>query len=98
MNHIYNVIWSTVKHCYVVVSEIAKRDGKAGSCRKKSGMQAAVLAVCALCSIGSILPVAAQENDTSAPAVQTGQTPQQKTNQDVKSIGLMSTAVINAKL
>ena len=97
MNHIYNVIWSTVKHCYVVVSEIAKRDGKAGSCRKKSGMQAAVLAVCALCSIGSILPVAAQENDTSAPAVQTGQTPQQKTNQDVKPIGLLTTSVINAK-
>uniref|UniRef100_UPI0025971835 ESPR domain-containing protein n=1 Tax=uncultured Megasphaera sp. TaxID=165188 RepID=UPI0025971835 len=98
MNHIYNVIWSTVKHCYVVVSEIAKRDGKAGSCRKKSGMQAAVLAVCALCSIGSILPVAAQENDTSAPAVQTGQTPQQKTNQDVKPIGLLTTSAINAKL
>ena len=97
MNHIYNVIWSTVKHCYVVVSEIAKRDGKAGSCRKKSGMQAAVLAVCALCSIGSILPVAAQENDTSAPAVQTGQTPQQKTNQDVKPIGLLTTSAINAK-
>gem|GEM_PF-3032177 len=98
MNHIYNVIWSTVKHCYVVVSEIAKRDGKAGVCRKKCGMKAAVLAVCALCSIGTVLPVAAQENASSASVVQTGQTPQQKTNQDVKSIGLMSTAVINAKL
>ncbi|WP_288858603.1 ESPR-type extended signal peptide-containing protein, partial [uncultured Megasphaera sp.] len=98
MNHIYNVIWSTVKHCYVVVSEIAKRDGKAGVCRKKCGMKAAVLAVCALCSIGTVLPVAAQENASSASVVQTGQTPQQKTNQDVKPIGLMSTAVINAKL
>jgi len=61
-------------------------------------MKAAVLAVCALCSIGTVLPVAAQENASSASVVQTGQTPQQKTNQDVKSIGLMSTAVINAKL
>uniref|UniRef100_UPI002585FC82 ESPR domain-containing protein n=1 Tax=uncultured Megasphaera sp. TaxID=165188 RepID=UPI002585FC82 len=98
MNHIYNVIWSTVKHCYVVVSELAKRDGKAGACRKKRGMQAAVLAVCALCSIGTVLPVAAQEDPPATSVVQTGQTPQQKTNQDVKPIGLMSTAVINAKL
>lgn len=65
MNHIYNVIWSTVKHCYVVVSELAKRDGKAGACRKKRGMKAAVLAVCALCSIGTVLPVAAQEDPPS---------------------------------
>lgn len=67
MNHIYNVIWSTVKHCYVVVSELAKRDGKAGACRKKRGMQAAVLAVCALCSIGTVLPVAAQEDPPPQP-------------------------------
>lgn len=28
MNQIYKVIWSRVKHCYVVVSEIAGRCGK----------------------------------------------------------------------
>ena len=28
MNKIYKVIWSKAKHCYVVVSEIAKRSGK----------------------------------------------------------------------
>lgn len=28
MNQIYKVIWSRVKHCYVVVSEVAGRCGK----------------------------------------------------------------------
>lgn len=31
MNKIYKVIWSKTKGCYVVVSEIAKREGKAAS-------------------------------------------------------------------
>ena len=30
MNQIYKVIWSRVKHCYVVVSEVAGRCGKNG--------------------------------------------------------------------
>ena len=36
MNRIYKVIWSKTKHCYVVVSELAKRHakgGNAGGCR-----------------------------------------------------------------
>lgn len=28
MNKIYKVIWNRVRHCYVVVSEIAKNHGK----------------------------------------------------------------------
>ena len=36
MNKIYKVIWSKTKHCYVVASEIAKRNGKAGSVVSKS--------------------------------------------------------------
>lgn len=31
MNQIYKVIWSRVKHCYVVVSEIVDRCGKNGA-------------------------------------------------------------------
>lgn len=31
MNRIYEVIWSKVKNCYVVVSEIAKRHTKSSS-------------------------------------------------------------------
>ena len=30
MNKIYKVVWSKVKHCYVVVSEVAKANGKSG--------------------------------------------------------------------
>ena len=36
MNRIYKVIWSKVKHCYVVVSEIARNHGKEHSCRKRT--------------------------------------------------------------
>ena len=31
MNKIYKVIYSKVKHCYVVVSELAKNQGKTKS-------------------------------------------------------------------
>jgi hypothetical protein len=34
MNKIYKVIWSKVKNCYVVVSEIARNHGKEHSSRK----------------------------------------------------------------
>ena len=51
MNHWYRVIWSHVKHCYIVVSELAKRDGKASCHASKGRLTALVLA--ALVSLGS---------------------------------------------
>ena len=51
MNRIYKVIWSKVRHCYVVVSELAKKDGKSVSTRGRvSKKMAASLAVMALCA------------------------------------------------
>jgi len=51
MNRIYKVIWSKVRHCYVVVSELAKKDGKSVStCMRVSKKMAASLAVMALCA------------------------------------------------
>ena len=51
MNRIYKVIWSKVRHCYVVVSELAKKDGKFVSTRGRvSKKMAASLAVMALCA------------------------------------------------
>ncbi|WP_390576631.1 ESPR-type extended signal peptide-containing protein [Megasphaera massiliensis] len=51
MNRIYKVIWSKVRHCYVVVSELAKKDGKSVSTRARvSKKMAASLAVMALCT------------------------------------------------
>ena len=47
MNRIYKVIWSKVKHQYVVVSELAHRDGKqSGATSKTMRSRIAALAVC----------------------------------------------------
>ena len=35
MNKVYKVIWSKVRNCYVVVSELAKRNGKCSSALNK---------------------------------------------------------------
>ncbi|WP_288878738.1 ESPR-type extended signal peptide-containing protein [uncultured Megasphaera sp.] len=51
MNRIYKVIWSKVKNCYIVVSEIAKSHSKPVSTKLNAGKTvAAVLAVAALCA------------------------------------------------
>lgn len=36
MNKIYQVIWNRVRNCYVVVSELARRDGKGTLRRRKA--------------------------------------------------------------
>lgn len=55
LNHVYKVIWSKTKHCYVVVSEIAKRVGrnKIKAAVVQTGTVAAVLAVTALTGPGA---------------------------------------------
>ena len=57
MNIIYKVVWSKVKHCYVVTSELAKRQTK--GCGARSLRMATVslgVAASLLCS-GAVLPV-----------------------------------------
>ena len=64
MNQIYKVIWSKVKHCCIVVSELAKRDGKAISTKSRMNKKiAATLAVMALC-VGMVPGVMAADGDT----------------------------------
>lgn len=54
MNRIYKVIWSRVRHCYVVVSELAKRAGKEKStCLSTAGKTVAVLGLGAVLFMGS---------------------------------------------
>lgn len=54
MNKIYKVIWSRVRHCYVVASELAKRAGKEKStCLSTAGKTAAVLGLGAVLLMGS---------------------------------------------
>lgn len=48
MNHIYKVVWSRARNCYVAVSEIAKGHGKSSGKAKGGKMILASLAVAAL--------------------------------------------------
>lgn len=52
MNKIYKVVWSKVKHCYVVTSELAKRNSK--GCGARSLRMAAVSMGMAAALIGGI--------------------------------------------
>ena len=57
MNKIYKVVWSKVKHCYVVTSELAKRQTK--GCGARSLRMATVslgMAAALLCT-GAVLPI-----------------------------------------
>uniref|UniRef100_UPI00259AE6D7 ESPR-type extended signal peptide-containing protein n=1 Tax=uncultured Megasphaera sp. TaxID=165188 RepID=UPI00259AE6D7 len=100
MNKIYKVIWSKVKHCYVVVSELTKRDGKSASLTGLLGRKAAVLAVMVLCGAGTVLPTmpvradyignykpADTESDNNTPAQWDGN--HKVTNEDYGAFGVL---------
>lgn len=54
MNKVYKVVWNRTKHCYVVVSELAKRTGKNKStCLTVVGKAAAALGLGAVLLMGS---------------------------------------------
>ena len=55
MNQIYKVIWSRVKHCYVVVSEIAGRCGKNGGTASEKKSMPVRAFLCALAITGCVL-------------------------------------------
>ena len=64
MNQIYKVIWSKVRHCCIVVSELGRNDGKAVSSSSRMSKKMAVsLAVLALCA-GMMPGVMAADTDT----------------------------------
>lgn len=56
MNQIYKVIWSRVKHCYVVVSEVAGRCGKNGGATSEKKSLSFRAFLCALALTGCLLP------------------------------------------
>ena len=79
MNRIYKIIWSKVRHCYVVVSEIAKNNGKnkaksvvgLGAAARIKKLAAAALATGLLLPIG--MPAAwADETPVTVPTHMTG--------------------------
>ena len=69
MNRIYKVIWSKVRNAYVVVSELAKSQGKDKSekngCAGRNGLKAGLLAFCMAggLMVGEIQPVWAASVD-----------------------------------
>lgn len=66
MNHIYKVVWSRARNCYMAVSEIAKGHGKSSGKEKSGKMILASLAVAAL-AFGTT----AYANDTPASGTET---------------------------
>lgn len=66
MNHIYKVVWSRARNCYMAVSEIAKGHGKSSGKEKGVKMILASLAVAAL-ACGTT----AYANDTPASGTET---------------------------
>lgn len=53
MNKIFKVVWSKVKHCYVVVSEIAKNTTSGGARRCRMGKVSLAAAMAAAVLTGS---------------------------------------------
>ena len=67
MNRIYKVIWSKTKHCYVVVSELAKRHtkgGSAGGCRMMTARVLSTLLLGAYLVGGYSLPSAWADSES----------------------------------
>ena len=60
MNQIYKVIWSRVKHCYVVVSEISGRCGKNGGAASEKKRLPFRAFLCALVLTGCLMPGVAE--------------------------------------
>ena len=67
MNQIYKVIWSRVKHCYVVVSEISGRCGKNGGAASEKKSLPFHAFLCALALTGCLMPGVAEANTQYGP-------------------------------
>ena len=64
MNKIYRVIWSKVRNCYVVVSEIAKAHSKGGSTAHRvphMGASLTSMLLASLLTTGYSMPVRAAD-------------------------------------
>ena len=64
MNKIYRVIWNKVRNCYVVVSEIAKRNSKGSAvtdCRRRFSSVLAAMVLASLLNLGVAAPVWAED-------------------------------------
>ena len=67
MNQIYKVIWSRVKRCYVVVSEIAGSNGKNGGVASEKKSLPFHAFLCALALTGCLMPSVVEANTQYGP-------------------------------
>lgn len=79
MNHIYKVIWNKAKHCYTVVSEIAKNHSTSSVTKKKVSI-AAILAAGMLSGFSPMVSGAADTTNSEAVVYDPNDTSLKSTN------------------
>lgn len=79
MNHIYKVIWNHAKHCYTVVSEIAKNHSTSSVTKKKVSI-AVILAAGMLSGFSPMVSGAADTTNSDAVVYNQNQTSLKSTN------------------
>lgn len=79
MNHIYKVIWNHAKHCYTVVSEIAKSHSTSSVTKKKVSI-AAILAAGMLSGFSPMVSGAADTTNSEAVVYDQNKTSMKSTN------------------
>lgn len=80
MNHIYKVIWNHAKHCYTVVSEIAKNHSTSSATKKKVSIAAAILAAGMLSGFSPMVSSAADTTNSEAVVYNEDKTSLKSTN------------------
>ena len=92
MNQVYKVIWSRVKRCYVVVSEIAGRCGKNGAVSEKESLPIRAF-LCALALTGCLMPGVAEANTVHGPGAAATGSGSTAVGDSTKAVGSNSVAV-----
>ena len=100
MNHIYKVIWNHAKHCYTVVSEIAKNHSTSSVTKKKVSI-AAILAAGMLSGFSPMVSGAADTTNSEAVVYDQNQTSLKSTNsngvgKNAIALGKGASAVANS--
>ena len=92
MNQIYKVIWSRVKRCYVVISEIAGRCGKNGGTASEKKSMPVRAFLCALAVTGCLLPGMAEAKTEYGPGASATGTASVAVGDDAKAAAVNSSA------
>lgn len=95
MNHIYKVIWNHAKHCYTVVSEIAKNHSTSSVTKKKVSI-AAILAAGMLSGFSPMVSGAADTIVYNHDRTSLQSTNSYGVGKDAIALGLMAKAVDNS--